>query len=153
MTQTLPSKAGAASSILSWGANTPHTSRPKKKKFFLNRSNVVPNSIKTLKMVDFKKSLNKRKPWLELIFEWTFLEKFPDHEEKEREFPSGSVVRSPCFHCWGPGFNPWWGNKNPTSYVGWKERDKKKKEKEKSESKYLEVKVMLTCPSKREKNN
>ena len=32
-------------------------------------------------------------------------------------------------------------------------RRNRKKEKEKSESRYLEVKVMLTCPSKREKNN
>ena len=23
------------------------------------------------------------------------------------EFPSGSVVRIPCFHCWWCGFNPW----------------------------------------------
>ena len=26
------------------------------------------------------------------------------------EFPGGPVVRTPCFHCWGPGFKPWSGN-------------------------------------------
>ena len=27
-----------------------------------------------------------------------------------REFPGSPVVRTPCFHCRGPGFNPWSGN-------------------------------------------
>ena len=27
-----------------------------------------------------------------------------------REFPGGPVVRRLCFHCQGPGFNPWSGN-------------------------------------------
>ena len=26
------------------------------------------------------------------------------------EFPEGSAVRTPCFHCGGPEFNPCWGN-------------------------------------------
>ena len=26
------------------------------------------------------------------------------------EFPGGPVVRTPHFHCRGPGFNPWLGN-------------------------------------------
>ena len=26
-----------------------------------------------------------------------------------RELPGGPVVRTPCFHCWGPRFNPWLG--------------------------------------------
>ena len=26
------------------------------------------------------------------------------------EFAAGPVVRTPCFHCRGPGFNPWLGN-------------------------------------------
>ena len=26
------------------------------------------------------------------------------------EFPVGSVVRTQCFHCWGPRFNPWSGS-------------------------------------------
>ena len=26
--------------------------------------------------------------------------------EKYREFPGGPVVRTPCFHCWGPRFRP-----------------------------------------------
>ena len=33
-----------------------------------------------------------------------------------REFPDGPVVSTPCFHCLEPGFNPWSGNKDPTSY-------------------------------------
>ena len=28
---------------------------------------------------------------------------------KRREFPGGSVVRTPGFHCWGPKFDPWLG--------------------------------------------
>ena len=27
-----------------------------------------------------------------------------------REFPGGPVVKTPCFHCRGPGFDPCWGN-------------------------------------------
>ena len=27
-----------------------------------------------------------------------------------REFPGSPVVRTPCFHCRGPGFDPWSGN-------------------------------------------
>ena len=27
-----------------------------------------------------------------------------------REFPGGLVVRTPRFHCQGPGFDPWSGN-------------------------------------------
>ena len=23
-----------------------------------------------------------------------------------REFPGGPVAKTPCFHCWGPGFDP-----------------------------------------------
>ena len=30
-------------------------------------------------------------------------------EKQNRKFPSGSVVRTPCFH-WGCGFSPWLGN-------------------------------------------
>ena len=26
------------------------------------------------------------------------------------KFPGAPVVRAQCFHCWGPGFNPWSGN-------------------------------------------
>ena len=29
---------------------------------------------------------------------------------REREFPGCPVVRTQCFHCWGPRFNPWSGN-------------------------------------------
>ena len=27
-----------------------------------------------------------------------------------RDFPGSPVVRTPSFHCWGPGFNLWSGN-------------------------------------------
>ena len=27
-----------------------------------------------------------------------------------QDFPGGSVVKTPCFHCRGHGFNPWSGN-------------------------------------------
>ena len=30
-----------------------------------------------------------------------------------REFPGGPLVRTPCFHCQGPGFNPWSGKLGP----------------------------------------
>ena len=28
----------------------------------------------------------------------------------EGKFPGSPVVRTRCFYCWGPGFNPWLGN-------------------------------------------
>lgn len=31
-------------------------------------------------------------------------------QKRCQEFPSGSCVRTPCFHCKKPGFNPWSGN-------------------------------------------
>ena len=31
-------------------------------------------------------------------------------KQKDWEFPDGPVVRTPCFHCRGHGFNPWLGN-------------------------------------------
>ena len=34
---------------------------------------------------------------------------------KVGKFPDSPVVRTPCFHCWGPGFNPWTGNKDFTT--------------------------------------
>ena len=36
---------------------------------------------------------------------------------KPRQFPGGPVVRTPRFHCWGPGFDPWSENKDPASYA------------------------------------
>ena len=30
-----------------------------------------------------------------------------------REFPGDLVVRTPCFQCPGPRFNPWSGNQDP----------------------------------------
>ena len=34
-----------------------------------------------------------------------------------REFPGGPVVRTLCFQCRGPGFDPWSGNLDPTSHM------------------------------------
>ena len=36
-----------------------------------------------------------------------------------REFPGGPVVRTLHFHCWGPGFDHWSGNWDPTSHAAW----------------------------------
>ena len=49
MLKTSPSKAGVEGSIPGWGAKILHTSWLKKKKNPQNRSDVVTNSIKTLK--------------------------------------------------------------------------------------------------------
>ena len=43
------------------------------------------------------------------------------------EFPGGPLVRTLCFHCQGPRFNPWLGNKDPRSHSV---QPKKKKERE-----------------------
>ena len=38
----------------------------------------------------------------------------PDTEQEPSkylgELPGSPVVRTPCFHCRGPGFDPWLGN-------------------------------------------
>ena len=44
-----------------------------------------------------------------------YQEKFWHQETKVGEFPGGLVVRTLRLHCWGPRFNPWWGNEDPTS--------------------------------------
>ena len=49
--KTSPSNTGGADSIPGRGAKIPHASRPRNQ----NRSNIVTNSIKTLKMVHVKK--------------------------------------------------------------------------------------------------
>ena len=56
--KTSPSNVGSAGSIPGWGAKIPHALRPKYQKNPQNRSNIVTNSIKTLKMVHVK---NKKK--------------------------------------------------------------------------------------------
>ena len=35
-----------------------------------------------------------------------------------REFPGGPVSRTPCFHFWGPGFDPWLGKEDPAGCEG-----------------------------------
>jgi len=58
--KTSPSNAGGVGSIPGWGAKIPHALRPKNKKQnkqqkqYCNRSNVVTDSIKTLKRVQVK---------------------------------------------------------------------------------------------------
>ena len=44
-----------------------------------------------------------------------------------RDFPDGSVVKTPCFHCRRHGFNPWSGNQDAT----WHSQNKIKKKKKK----------------------
>ena len=58
MVKTSPSNAGSAGSIPGWGAKIPHASRPKNQET-KNRSNIVTNSVKTLKRVHIKKILKK----------------------------------------------------------------------------------------------
>ena len=58
MFKTLPSNAGAMGSIPGQGAKMPF--RQKKKTNTQNRSNIVTNSIKTLKMVHIKKKILKK---------------------------------------------------------------------------------------------
>ena len=33
------------------------------------------------------------------------------------EFPGSRPVRTPSFHCWGPGFDPWSGHQDPISHT------------------------------------
>ena len=51
------SNSGGQSSIPGWGAKIPHALGPK------NRSNIVTNSIKTLKMVHIKKKIFRTSQW------------------------------------------------------------------------------------------
>ena len=59
LVKTLHSKAGGASSIPGWGAKILHASQPKNQNIKL--SNIVTNSIRTLKVVHIKKSLKQEK--------------------------------------------------------------------------------------------
>ena len=42
-----------------------------------------------------------------------------------RDFPSSPVVKTPCFHCRGHGFDPWSGNSDPTHCVMWPDKKKR----------------------------
>ena len=82
MVKTLPSSAGSVGSIPDWGAKIQHTLWPKQK----NRSNVITNSIKILKMVYIKKNkiiLRNVSDVQKKIFFPAFLEQisrsFPSH--------------------------------------------------------------------------
>ena len=55
-----PSNGGNTGSIPGQGAQIPHGSQSKKTKHENNRSNIVPNSIKTLKVVHIKKKKELR---------------------------------------------------------------------------------------------
>ena len=57
--KTLPSNTGDAGSIPGCGMKIPHSSWPKNQS--INRSNIVSDSIKTLKMVHIKKIYFKKK--------------------------------------------------------------------------------------------
>ena len=50
-------------------------------------------------------------------FEWPWNGLWPKPGQSKpipRGLPGGPVVRTWGFHCWGPGFNPWLGNWDPT---------------------------------------
>ena len=49
-------------------------------------------------------------------------------KEKDRDFPGGPVVKTPCFHCRGNGLHPWSGNKDPTYRRAQPNRKKEKKD-------------------------
>ena len=61
--KALPSNAENAGSTLGWGADIPHILFPKNQNIKNNRSSIVTNSIKTLKMVHIKKIFEKRSHW------------------------------------------------------------------------------------------
>ena len=46
----------------------------------------------------------------------TYLPLFSIFKRNCGQFPSGLVVRTRCFHCHGPGFNPQLGNLDPASH-------------------------------------
>ena len=58
--KTSPSNAGVMDSIPGQGAKIPHASQPKDQNI-KNRSNVVTNSVKSLKMVHIKNILTKKR--------------------------------------------------------------------------------------------
>ena len=58
MVKTSPYNAVGVGLIPGWGAKIPHASRPKNQN--IKRSNIVTNSIKTLKMVHIKKIFLKK---------------------------------------------------------------------------------------------
>ena len=46
------------------------------------------------------------------------------------KFPGSPVVRTQCFHCWGPGSIPGWGTKIPEAVLHAAKKKKKRKEKQ-----------------------
>ena len=47
------------------------------------------------------------------------LKKKINKKTRERAFPGGPVVGTPCLQGRGHGFNPWSGNQDPTRHVVW----------------------------------
>ena len=45
------------------------------------------------------------------------------------DFPGGPVIKTPHFHCRGPGFHPWSGNQNPTYHMAQQRKKKERKKK------------------------
>ena len=62
------------------------------------KSNTKKNFFTKEKNVNYGLKLIKCQYW------------FTNLKEVPREFPGGSVVRTPHFHCCGSRFNPWSGN-------------------------------------------
>ena len=46
-------------------------------------------------------------------------------KKKDRDFPDGSGVKTPCFHCRGDRIDPWSGNYNPTCFMAQTEKRKR----------------------------
>ena len=55
-------------------------------------------------------------------------EKQRKQEDEGRKFPGGPVVKTPCFHCRGHRFNPWWGNQDLTCCKAWQKQTNKQRE-------------------------
>ena len=53
-------------------------------------------------------------------------------ENQFRHVPGGPVVKTPCFHCRGHGFNPWSGKKDPASRMLWPKRKSSRKQERKN---------------------
>ena len=45
--------------------------------------------------------------------------------KRDWDFPDDPVVRTLCFHCWGPKFDPWSGNYDHTGHVVQPKRKKR----------------------------
>lgn len=61
------------------------------------------------------------------------------------KFPCRPVVRTPCFHCRSPGFNPWSGNKDPASLTMWPKKKSTEKSHDLDGSKHTFLSSLHIC--------